>query len=339
MRLDQGAFLFLPAPGCAIIVSNSGRRNHGRRAGQNQDRLALRADEAVPDIDLDVSRLPARPRSRKHTCERGHRSRSDDNFCEAAFDLSCAVPDGVVSEARASGRLVFIDTPEGAVRVLDSRLAGGGAASPVRICVPGLGSPWWGDVGSKDILRFLHSLRGILRRHPHACASVCLAPHLSADKVLLERAGWMCDAALSLSAFTADPALSATFPSYHGLVTIHTLPAPHTVLPPSDKHSTLRGAGVSGENNLAFKCTRKRMLFETLHLDIEGGVGERRTTSAPATMASMDAGETHSRAPQVSEREMGGEARQGLAAVEVQLEVETGKPKKAKKKVGFSSDW
>lgn len=286
-----------------------------------------------------MSRLPARPRSRKHTCERGHRSRSDDNFCEAAFDLSCAVPEGVVSEARASGRLVFIDTPEGAVRVLDSRLAGGGAASPVRICVPGLGSPWWGDVGSKDILRFLHSLRGILRRHPHACASVCLAPHLSADKVLLERAGWMCDAALSLSAFTADPALSATFPSYHGLVTIHTLPAPHTVLPPSDKHSTLRGAGVSGENNLAFKCTRKRMLFETLHLDIEGGVGERRTTSAPATMASMDAGETHSRAPQVSEREMGGEARQGLAAVEVQLEVETGKPKKAKKKVGFSSDW
>ena len=76
----------------------------------------------------------------------------------------------------------------------------------------------------------------------------------------------------------ADPALSATFPSYHGLVTIHTLPAPHTVLPPSDKHSTLRGSGVSGENNIAFKCTRKRMLFETLHLDIEGGVGERRTT-------------------------------------------------------------
>jgi elongator complex protein 4 len=33
----------------------------------------------------------------------------------------------------------------------------------------------------------------------------------------------------------------------------------------------------SRENNIAFKCTRKRLAFETHHLDIEGGVGERRT--------------------------------------------------------------
>lgn len=31
---------------------------------------------------------------------------------------------------------------------------------------------------------------------------------------------------------------------------------------------------------MAFKCTRKRFVIETLHLDVEGGVGERRT-SAP----------------------------------------------------------
>jgi len=35
-----------------------------------------------------------------------------------------------------------------------------------------------------------------------------------------------------------------------------------------------------GENNLAFKCTRKRFVIETHHLDVEGGVGERRTTPA-----------------------------------------------------------
>ena len=28
---------------------------------------------------------------------------------------------------------------------------------------------------------------------------------------------------------------------------------------------------------MAFKCTRKRLVFETHHLDAEGGVGERRT--------------------------------------------------------------
>ncbi|KAL1713647.1 Elongator complex protein 4 [Schizophyllum commune] len=266
-------------------------------------------------------------------------SANDDDFCEAAFDLASTVPESVIRDARASGKLFFIDNPDEVVRALDRQLAAGGASAPVRICVPSLGSPWWGDIGGKDVLRFLHSLRGILRRHPHACASICLAPHLSADKALIERAGWLCDAALSLSAFTADPALSATFPSYHGLVTIHTLPALHTVLPPSDKHSTLRGSGVSGENNLAFKCTRKRMLFETLHLDIEGGVGERRTTPAPVSLGNVDASETMSRA---SARESD-KARPGLAAVEVTVQVEdpedASKPKKAKKKVGFSSDW
>lgn len=94
---------------------------------------------------------------------------------------------------------------------------------------------------------------------------------------------------------TANPSLTAIFPSHHGLLHIHTLPAPHTILSPSDKFSTLRGLSSSavstsgsGENNLAFKCMRKRLVFETLHLDVEGGVGERRTT--PATNAfAMDA--------------------------------------------------
>lgn len=35
--------------------------------------------------------------------------------------------------------------------------------------------------------------------------------------------------------------------------------------------------GGGGENNLAFKVRRKRLVIETLHLDVEGGVSERRT--------------------------------------------------------------
>jgi elongator complex protein 4 len=78
----------------------------------------------------------------------------------------------------------------------------------------------------------------------------------------------------------------------------------HTVLPASHKHSVLRGlrasstAGTSsqsrrentpgtGENNLAFRCTRKRFVIETLHLDAEGGVGERRTNAPPTAAASV----------------------------------------------------
>jgi elongator complex protein 4 len=83
----------------------------------------------------------------------------------------------------------------------------------------------------------------------------------------------------------ANPSLMETFPTHHGFVHVHALPAPHTLVPPSDRYSVLRGlsssavaAGGSGENNLAFRCTRKRLVVETLHLDLEGGVGERRTT-------------------------------------------------------------
>ena len=163
----------------------------------------------------------SRPASPQRTPASVDRSANDDDFCEAAFDLSSTVPESVIRDARASGKLFFIDKADGVVRALDRQLAAGAASAPVRICVPSLGSPWWGDIGRKvrirelvhvcgmvahhknqDVLRFLHSLRGILRRHPHACASICLAPHLSADKALIERAGWLCDAALSLSAFT-----------------------------------------------------------------------------------------------------------------------------------------
>lgn len=70
------------------------------------------------------------------------------------------------------------------------------------------------------------------------------------------------------------------FPSHHGLVQIYTLPSPHMLIAPSDRFSILRGLASSGENNLAFKCTRKRVVIETLHLDVEGGTAERRTTAS-----------------------------------------------------------
>lgn len=76
-----------------------------------------------------------------------------------------------------------------------------------------------------------------------------------------------------------DPSLNVAFPHSHGLVHIHSLPTLHTLLPPAQKHSTLLGLGPgsTGQNNLAFKLKRKRLIIETLHLGVEGGVGERRT--------------------------------------------------------------
>ncbi|KAJ7630667.1 PAXNEB-domain-containing protein [Roridomyces roridus] len=196
------------------------------------------------------------------------------------FDLTVRIPPAVVSDALAKHQLVLVDA-EAPARVL-SRLKDVLATNtvPVRICIPSLGGPQWGDLGPQDILRFLHRLRALLRQYPQACASTSLVATVSGDSYgngpgWHQRVGWVADGSMTLSAFSANPALAAAFPSAHALVRLHNLPSPHSLVPASDRFSVIRGA--SGENNISLKCTRKRVVFETMHLGVEGGVGERRT--------------------------------------------------------------
>jgi elongator complex protein 4 len=145
----------------------------------------------------------------------------------------------------------------------------------------------------------------------------------------------------------------AIFPTHHGLLHLLSLPAPHTLAPPSDRLSTLRGLssagatsspGGGGENNLAFRCTRKRLVFETLHLDLEGGVGERRTKPSTNAIALEEAGGTAHTALSVADPAA---LKADRPTVEVALEGVTeegrlrempSKAKKPKKQVAFRSD-
>ncbi|KAF9036418.1 hypothetical protein BDZ89DRAFT_1011253 [Hymenopellis radicata] len=219
---------------------------------------------------------------------------SSEEFC-STLDLTCRVPESLIDRAMVTKQLRVLDvgyvlyqTSTSVIQNIEQALAESSSSIPFRICIPSFGSLEWGDVTSADVGLFLHNLRALLWRYPHACASVSLVPHIASESWggpgWTQKLGWLVDAFVNLSAFSSNPALTALSPSHHGLLDIYTLPAPHTLLSPSDKHSVLRGlssaamsAGGSGENNLAFKCTRKRLIFETLHLDVEGGVGERRT--------------------------------------------------------------
>ncbi|KAH9175397.1 PAXNEB protein-domain-containing protein [Lactarius sanguifluus] len=217
---------------------------------------------------------------------------SADDFCQA-FDLTQRIPGPFLDRATKSSQLVLLNASRDSKGLIDVIAESLGASSqdavPIRICIPLLGSPGWGDLQPKDVLYFAYSLRTLLRRYPHACASVSLPPNMSGDnwggRGWLNKLSWLFDASVTLAGFS-DPSLSLTFPSHHGSVRVHGLPTPHSLIPVSDRSSTLRGiSSVSGwtgggENNLAFKCTRKRFVIETHHLDVEGGVGERRTTPA-----------------------------------------------------------
>ena len=91
---------------------------------------------------------------------------------------------------------------------------------------------------------------------------------------------------------------------------------------------------------------RKRLVFETLHLDLEGGVGERRTT--PSTTTTILDDHVHIQSQSTVPAQPGGEA-----ALEVRLEKTEVKEKdrpieesshpipkktKPKKRVAFHSD-
>ncbi|KAH9937128.1 PAXNEB protein-domain-containing protein [Fomitopsis serialis] len=211
------------------------------------------------------------------------------------FDLTCRIPEDVLMSAKSSGQLSTVtprpetDSRPGlsVLSALEKVLADEdqreGQSAPIRICVPCLGSADWGDLSQQDICYFLLSMRNLLRRHPTACASISLPSHLCTDSWggpgWVQKLSWLVDASITLAAFTGT-SLITDVPAHHGMVHIHTLPAPTTLLPPSD----------NGENNLAFKCMRKRMVFETLHLDLEGGVGDRRTTpsSSASTLGEAD---------------------------------------------------
>ncbi|KAF8898531.1 Elongator complex protein 4 [Infundibulicybe gibba] len=292
---------------------------------------------------------------------------STEVYCQT-FDLSHRIPESIVDGELMSGRLSCIDpsTSPGPLTNVIHRIAQllspdvSPSPDPLRICIPALGSPAWGDTTSQDILYFLMLLRLLLRSHPHACASISLPPYISTEAWggpgWLQKLGWLTDAALTLSAFTADPSLLTAFPSHHGLLQIHTLPSPHTLISPSDKSSLLRGlisssasAGGGGENNLAFKCTRKRLIFETLHLDLEGGIGERRTTPSSNTL-NVAADLVHG-----LDRRLNEDPKAAFPTLEVQFEKIEGekpaatetnverkildmKPKKSRKTVAFQSD-
>ena len=114
-------------------------------------------------------------------------------------------------------------------------------------------------------------------------------------------------------------------------------------------------SGGVGENNLAFKCTRRRFIIETFHLDVEGGVGERRTApSASAVIfqdtlvhASPQSSVPKSRHPNISAIEVKLDEDvttirppplDRISSVAEETREKKANPKKTKKRVGFQVD-
>ncbi|KAJ9476451.1 hypothetical protein PHBOTO_000106 [Pseudozyma hubeiensis] len=172
-----------------------------------------------------------------------------------------------------------------------------------------------GQSQETEIIRFLHRLKRLLRSlslpdtSPTSQSRISIPSMavISISSFLLSTATsptnlphrmvHSVDSAVSMSAFASSPSLRSAFTAYTGALKVLRTPAVGTLTNPSIRSSVLRGMGTGagagaggkstagggeggaggGENNLAFKVRRKRLVIETLHLDVEGGVSERRT--------------------------------------------------------------
>lgn len=146
--------------------------------------------------------------------------------------------------------------------------------------------------GQQVLLHFMHNLRRQLRSSS-TTALITLPPHICSSPshaALISALIHLSDAAVTLVSDSLNP-----LSSHQGIFQIEKLPAYNSLSSPSDKLSTLRGLGQvgkgdgsnrgGGENNLAFRCKRRAFVIETLNLDVEGGVGERRTAPpAPSVL-------------------------------------------------------
>ncbi|WVO14675.1 hypothetical protein L204_102312 [Cryptococcus depauperatus] len=218
------------------------------------------------------------------------------------LSLMTTIPSAVVEAKLQSGQLSYISVnPDGpsssegdlldqVLKNIWEKLEKAGQSKVTRVVIHELASLDWGSLSIISINRFIHSLRALLQSRPASAIITIPASLLHAlgndrERVVRNWA-WGVDSCVELKGFADDPTLPLIFPT-HGLLTLHSYPTSSALLPPTLKHSTLlgisqsstassSGGGGAGENNLGFRLKRKKFVVETVHLGIEGGVGERR---------------------------------------------------------------
>ncbi|ORY07873.1 PAXNEB-domain-containing protein [Basidiobolus meristosporus CBS 931.73] len=155
-----------------------------------------------------------------------------------------------------------------------------GTRNILRIGVHSFASMFWKRRNEQDMFRFLHALRGLLRFSFGVCVLTVPAHLYGAESGFIRKLEHMCDAVVEIESFAGSEKLADFSSDYHGFFHVRKLPVLNTIVSSSVKLSVLQSSH-STTNNLAFKLRRKRFTIETFHLPIEGGVGERRTSSKP----------------------------------------------------------
>ncbi|KAI9168411.1 Elongator subunit elp4 [Blastocladiella emersonii ATCC 22665] len=155
----------------------------------------------------------------------------------------------------------------------------------LRIAVHAVCSPLW-PVSHTDHLRFLHQLKGLLRR---SFASAVVTWSYTAPAATRPAVRAQCDFAIALDAFASSERIPASLRDnpgvtgeYTGLLAVHRLARLNALVPASAK---VTSGAISIDRSLAFQVRRKRFSIETWHLPPELGDESKGTGGAACASA------------------------------------------------------
>lgn len=156
-----------------------------------------------------------------------------------------------IEETLSKGKFLVSDAPE--------------KRNILRIAIRSLGSRLWMCDEEKDtrndLLKFLFSLRALLR-NSYAVATITFPAHFYQNEdALVERLEHLSDTVIGLESFAgSDKEANPVFKDYHGLLHVKKLSAFNTLAPHCPDFM-----------DLAFKLRRKKFLIEVLHIPPELG--------------------------------------------------------------------
>ncbi|XP_052832796.1 elongator complex protein 4 [Octopus bimaculoides] len=163
----------------------------------------------------------------------------------------------------------------------------------LRIAIPSLGSPLWGNLKTSesdgllsvvdtDLLRFLLALRAILRSSFAVCM-VTVPSLIMEDANFIHKIERLCDTVVHLESFAGSSrSENPLYKEYHGLFHVKQLP----------KLNAIR-CQMPDTTDWAFKLRRKKFVIEKLHLPPDLSETVSRSESRPGIMGCGSTGHRH----------------------------------------------
>jgi elongator complex protein 4 len=151
-----------------------------RSISKGQDRMEVRENETISD-DCRIYRPVCLDSVLYFVVNLTINIRNSETFCHN-FELSSRVPKELIDDAVKSGQLQFLDLEGRKFSItaifdeITRAIEADSESLPLRVCIPSLGSPIWGDVTVQVILYISQEIIFTERTRAYCTSCILLSP-------------------------------------------------------------------------------------------------------------------------------------------------------------------